>query len=149
MSIEALKLALEAITTYLSESPDPSEEAVEGLCDARALIAKALAEQPAQQCWKCGDMDSAFQAKCSVPACGMKEQPAQPRQEPVDWEAVAADQAMTIAMMKAERKPWQGLTDEEVKAIFDSVPTASCQSYDHWRSLVARAIEAKLREKNT
>ena len=34
-----------------------------------------MAEQPAQQCWKCGDMDAAFQAKCDVPACGMKEQP--------------------------------------------------------------------------
>ena len=42
---EILKRALEAITTYLSESPDPSEEAVEGLCDARALLAKALKGQ--------------------------------------------------------------------------------------------------------
>lgn len=44
----------------------------------RGLIADAidaLAEQPAQQCWKCGDMDAEFQAKCTVPACGMKEQP--------------------------------------------------------------------------
>ena len=32
------------------------------------------------------------------------EQPAQ--QEPVDWEAVAADYAMTIAMMKAEQVPF-------------------------------------------
>ena len=31
------------------------------------------AQQPAQQCWKCGDMDAEFQAKCTVPACGMKE----------------------------------------------------------------------------
>lgn len=31
------------------------------------------------------------------------EQPA--KQEPVDWEAVAADQAMTIAMMKAVQEP--------------------------------------------
>lgn len=38
------------------------------------MLAK-LAEQPAQQCWKCGDMDAAFQEKCNVPACGMKEQP--------------------------------------------------------------------------
>lgn len=25
--------------------------------------------KPAQQCWKCGDMDAAFQAKCGA-ACG-------------------------------------------------------------------------------
>ena len=43
---EALKLALEAITTYLSESPDPSEEAVEGLCDAASVARRVLA-QPA------------------------------------------------------------------------------------------------------
>ena len=41
--IYALKLALEAITTYLSESPDPSEKAVEGLCDAASAARKALA----------------------------------------------------------------------------------------------------------
>jgi hypothetical protein len=46
-----VKLAMEAITQYLSESPDPSEEAVEGLCDARAILRKALAEQPAQRTW--------------------------------------------------------------------------------------------------
>lgn len=38
--------------------------------------------KPLTQCWKCGDMDAEFQAKCTVPACGMKEQPAQ-QQEPV------------------------------------------------------------------
>lgn len=42
------------------------------------------------------------------------EKPAQQsaeRVEPVDWEAVAADQAMTIAMMKSQRKPWVGLPE--------------------------------------
>ena len=47
---EALKLALEAITTYLSESPDASEEAVEGLWDAVNVARKALA-QPEQRTW--------------------------------------------------------------------------------------------------
>lgn len=27
------------------------------------------------KCWKCGDSDAAFQAKCSVPTCEMKAQP--------------------------------------------------------------------------
>jgi hypothetical protein len=45
---EALKLALEAITQYLAESPDPSEEAVERLCDAASAARKALA-QPEQE----------------------------------------------------------------------------------------------------
>lgn len=34
------------------------------------------AEQPKQKCWLCGDMDPAFQARCNVPACGMKDQAA-------------------------------------------------------------------------
>jgi len=42
--IEALKLSLEAITKYLSECPDPSEEAVEGLCDAASAARKAIAK---------------------------------------------------------------------------------------------------------
>lgn len=122
-----------------------------------------------------------------------------------DWEAVAADQAMTIALLKVKlhglidespaaymyeqakygptdlrgqqwrpalsiNKPytgdnkvrglrplythpiaqtWAGMTDEEVKECFDSVPTQNCQNYEHWRSLCARNIEAKLKEKNT
>lgn len=122
-----------------------------------------------------------------------------------DWEAIAADQAMTIALLKVKihglldeppaaymyeqakygptdlrgqqwrpalsrNKPytgddkvrclrplythpifqtWAGLTDEEVKECFESVPTQDCQNYEHWRSLCARNIEAKLKEKNT
>jgi len=41
------------------------------------------AELPKQKCWLCGDMDPAFQARCKVPACGMKEQPAPV--QPVAW----------------------------------------------------------------
>lgn len=41
---------------------------------AIARFATPPAAQPAPvQCWKCGDMDAKFQAKCTVPACGMKE----------------------------------------------------------------------------
>lgn len=73
------------------------------------------------------------------------EQPAQQsaeRVEPVDWEAVAADQAMTIAMMKAERKPWVGLTQQDIDIAFDD--TQEGGGFDEF----ARAIEAKLKEKN-
>jgi hypothetical protein len=49
---ETLKLVLEAITTYLSESPDPSEKAVEGLCDAASAARKALAAPVPEPDWK-------------------------------------------------------------------------------------------------
>ena len=45
---EAMKQAMDAITQYFAESPDPSEEAVENLCDARAVLGKTLA-QPEQE----------------------------------------------------------------------------------------------------
>ena len=44
MKDEALKQVLEAITQYLAECPDPSEEAVEGLCDAASAAREALAQ---------------------------------------------------------------------------------------------------------
>lgn len=96
-----------------------------GLCDVhywqgRAHRAEALADQPAQGCEYC---NHALYAGTKCKNCGRVTEQAQ--------------------------RTWVGLTDEEVKAIFDSVPTASCQSYAHWRSLVALAIETKLREKNT
>ena len=72
--------------------------------------------------------------------------------EPFGWTDCAESDEGAVALYERPQpaqRTWVGLTDEEVKAIFDSVPTASCQSYAHWRSLVALAIETKLREKNT
>ena len=64
---------------------------------------------------------------------------AKPEQEPVDWEAVAADQAMTIAMMKIEnKKEWVGLTDQE---------RADCWSSSAVESAIN--IEQALKDKNT
>jgi hypothetical protein len=79
-----------------------------------------------------------------------------------DWEAIAADQAMTIALMKTEqwdtsdmahrpngltidddiqeyKKPWIGLTDEEIIDAFDPF-LGNIEK--------GRAIEAKLKERN-
>lgn len=154
------------------------EQGAEPFLILRQIALDLLAEQPAQQ--QDHDLlmrepsvirDRLIQAGWTPPA----QQPAQ-----IDWEAVAADQAMTIALLKAElqefvnkeadavevaltesgwvwdgdqwqRPPqtWAGLTDEEIKECFDSVPTQDCQNYEHWRSLCARNIEAKLKEKNT
>jgi hypothetical protein len=70
----------------------------------------------------------------------LRERLAQPKQEPVDWEAIAADQAMTIAMMTLESKrEWVGLTDHELQVLDFNDPE---------RGKLARAVEAKLKEKN-
>jgi hypothetical protein len=78
-----------------------------------------------------------------------------------DWEAIAADQAMTIALMKTEqwdtsdmahrpggltvdddiqeyKKPWVGLTDVEI-AVYEARLSGSG---------VAKEIETKLRKRN-
>jgi hypothetical protein len=49
--------------------------------------------------------------------------------------------AKLVAAAAAKRE-WQGLTDEELRDIFDS-----CQTED--RGYVAAMVEAKLKEKNT
>jgi|GEM_PF-5975831 len=74
---DIIKLALKALEGCYGHTTG------DGVKRTRAITAirSALAEQPAQ-CWKCGDMDAAGQAKCTVPWCGMREQPAQ-QQEPV------------------------------------------------------------------
>ena len=43
------------------------------------------------------------------------------------------------------KKPWVGLTDEEVRTTIDSI----CQYVGCYEEVVARKIEAKLRSKNT
>ena len=58
-------------------------------------------------------------------------------EQDVDWEAIAADQAMTIAMMK--QREWVSLTDAEIMVIAET-------SFD-WNEYT-RSIEAKLKEKN-
>jgi hypothetical protein len=59
----------------------------------------------------------------------------------IDWEAVAADQALTIAMMR--QREWVGVTDEEILNLYTGITkgTWDCLMY-------ARAIETKLKERN-
>jgi hypothetical protein len=71
----------------------------------------------------------------------LRDRLAQPEPEPVDWQGVAADQAMTIAMMTLESKrEWIGLTDHELQVLDFNDPE---------RGRLARAVEAKLKERNT
>jgi hypothetical protein len=66
-------------------------------------------------------------------------------QAETDWEAVAAEQAMTIAMMK--QREWVGLTDEEIADLLHPLVVADL-SDEQTDYEIARAIEAKLKEKN-
>ena len=133
MSRTAMKLALEAITTYLSESPDPSEEAVEGLCDAASMLKKALAEQPAQQepvAWM-QEMPTQEGETRSVRMTTLKEHAT------LEW-----GNPIPLYTSPAQRT-WVGLTDEEIaQGCKESWVTEQA-----WQSAVWWA-EAKLKEKN-
>jgi hypothetical protein len=67
----------------------------------------------------------------------LRDRLAQP-EEP-DWSAAGFGQA---------KREWQALTDEEVFAVENSVPDAVITDRD-WCVHFARAIEVKLKEKNT
>ena len=72
----------------------------------------------------------------------LKEALAQPEQEPVkDVVAYHSDGTRTVRI--APKRPWVGLTDEEMNDI-------TCGMVKGWvMKQLAQAIEAKLKEKNT
>jgi hypothetical protein len=150
---EALKLALEAITTYLSESPDASEEAVEGLWDAVNVARKALAqpEQPEPPPWwpAVENILKEYGLQAIDFVADFKKALAQPEQKPMAWmdaDGNVSDNndhdCFPIPLYTfPPRRTWVGLTVEEV-AYFMYV-------LDHWTTTHIRGIEAKLKEKNT
>ena len=71
------------------------------------------------------------------------DETAKRKHEPVDWEAVAADQAMTIAMMRVEKREWAGLM-KGVRVEGDKV-IITTKNNDMARELCGKLIE----EKNT
>ncbi len=141
---KAARMALEALEQLqggCTDSNDGTVEAITVWCPEVITALRQALEQPAQQ--------EPFKPDWVNYRQGVEDGRAEAleilaKQEPVDWEAVAADQAMTIAMMKAERKPWVGLTEEERGEI---ACNCGCMSAD-WLDF-ARAIEAKLNQKNS
>lgn len=123
MSKEAMKLALEALErmTQPVKTNDETQK-YKAVTKAITALREALAEQPAQQ-------------------------------EPVAWyrdedgiriyyESKVWDNATPLYTSPPAQRTWVGLTDEEVrKTINDVNPRNSF--------IVARDIEAKLKEKNT
>lgn len=72
-----------------------------------------------------------------------------PEQEPVGWDGwvlreVYFEDGSPCGHREPPKREWQGLTDEEIKNVWQEIKDAVC--LDH--QTFARAIEAKLREKN-
>jgi len=60
---------------------------------------------------------------------------------PIEFSKVAVEAAREY-LRKSAQRPWQGLTDEEKRQIFER------EDYQGWLDYI-NAIEAKLRSKNT
>ena len=142
---EALKLALESITKYLSECPDPSEEAVEGLCDAASAARKALAA-PVQEpvanasAWFALVMNAAAELE-DASHCLRDEDAKRVAISGAKHYRDAANALHTTS--PAAQRPWVGLTDEEI------IESAGIDGADTWLFETAYAIEAKLKAKNS
>jgi hypothetical protein len=139
---KAARMALEALG-YYEVAGLATTRVAKSITALRQALSNSV-EQPAKQ----------RHIAYVCPQCywTLEEQPAQQsaeRGEPVDWEAVAADQAMTIAMMKSQRKPWVGLTDEEIARVVSLAGFAPDWAEANIATQIVRVCQDMLKEKNT
>ena len=140
---EALKLALEALEFIPKSGSMLGTQAEAKRLQAIAALQEELTLQQLSKPCLCGKQTMAW---CMANTCSK----AQPEQEPVAFEKtvcpfctsewVTAEQH-DRNVDRVERKP---LTDEEIGAILEGVNAYGTRLYTF-----ARAIEAKLKEKNT
>ena len=156
MNKEALKLAIQlrdAVSGYWTENEIPI---IEKLIE--------LLAHPAQEpvAWLCSpDENGLFDLPTPDKACEdcflVYTTPPHPTQKPYGY--VSDDKNMEFQKDKPEigrwvevyttppRRPWVGLTDEEIKAV--NAQVSQIPPIDYTTTTYAKAIEAKLKEKNT
>ena len=72
---------------------------------------------------------------------------AQPAQEPVaKYSDIVSDGGLDPRNTAPPQRPWVGLTDEEIKAV--NAQVSQIPPIDYTTTTYAKAIEAKLKEKN-
>jgi hypothetical protein len=141
--IEAMKQALAALEEY-QEKGTPFMS-----CDSAVnVLRQAIAEAEKQPDWKALVLNhnADCESRCDMDKCGYKPYfeyskrrcPDCPTHEMIDVEYTAPQ----------PQREWVGLTDEEIAKVcgFGQFTSYSTQST---LSAVAKAIEAKLKEKNT
>jgi hypothetical protein len=131
---KAMEMALEALTAHYQSKDEADVH--------RARVIQALEAALAQEqikCPRCGEVNPAEIHTCSP-------QVAQPEQEPVcDKDPyycgyVRCQLGKVCKNTAPPKREWVGLTDEEVSSI---------ENAGVWGEKDIRAIEAKLKEKNT
>lgn len=100
--------------------------------------------------------------ECLAVAVALKAALEQPEQEPVAWQwlntahfrkklpADAEPRAWNPLYTHPPRREWRGLTDEEIESIWEADTTSAedCQSL-YYAKVIARSIEAAIKERNT
>ena len=129
MTQEVLKLALEALETELSidwTNNDEFNASAEKMHEAITAIKEALAQTQEPVAWVCMNY----------------------KKHDIDFDQPAIDAIPVGTMLYTHpsQRTWVGLTDDEIDAIYTGV-RAVHREIDS--DLFARAIEAKLKEKNT
>jgi hypothetical protein len=124
MTKEALKLALEALDTIVD-----------------AIYVNS--QQEADAVYKANDAITAIKQALATPPAAQQEQEPQVRTGDCLLVGVCASEGHKI---QAQR-PWVGLTDVEILNKCESVPDYDIGNHDLIQ--FARAIQAKLKEKNT
>jgi hypothetical protein len=146
MSREAMKLALEALESAVTDAADFERINFNECEQAITVLQEALAKP---NFWE-----------------GYVPEPVKPaQQEPVTWgvDWGKAGDASCVSIIKrlpdgrievmaveyGPQRPWQGLTDEEVDRALDAAKVPELPGgYESVELEIARAIEAKLKEKN-
>jgi len=146
---EALKLALEALT-YIHSETSTEEDA---LIDEAIIAIKEALAQPAQEpvAWRGYDLDGMVEAFSRVIEAHHNN--TNPFHSQINADAMVALRILRgfIPYMKRHttppQRPWVGLTEDEIKKVIAEV--SQIPPIDFTSTTYGRAIEAKLKEKNT
>jgi hypothetical protein len=138
MSIEAMKQALEALEMYLTLDTPEEANMLETDITPKAIVALKQAIE---------------QANKQEPVAWMWQHDETGRTGFVDmwqlengWKKINPRLLLVCPLYATPPKPeWVGLTDEEIQVVVNKVASGEYQYSDTF----ARAIEAKLKEKNT
>ena len=89
--------------------------------------------------------------KCGLGPC-IAQPSAQPEQEPVQFKCTVMDDAhpngIPLAQWAKPQRTWVGLSDEEIWEAISRIGTSDSDVNPYAKLADARAIEAKLKEKN-
>ena len=140
MTQEVLKLALEALETELSidwTNNDEFNASAEKMHEAITAIKEALAQEQKPVAWRTFDGEGGYDYRSYEDNESYADDWNKRNPNHVGW----VDKLYTHS-----QRTWVGLTDDEIDAIYTGV-RAVHREIDS--DLFARAIEAKLKEKNT